>query len=294
MNKEATKYLNNLKRVTDTKHSTGILCPLDASFLYTNDNKLYMKTNNNDYIYQKELIQIIDIKDSVLGKYFDTGLVAPRKYAESLSYIPLHLNTQCIIVSKIQNSSDVSLINKIINETRYGKGDYDKIWVSDKTAQINQNIIIMNRRIGGWDGNKDAPVIELLGAGGHVPCLWNGTCFKAINAIDNLKKEFMEELKYNVTSSRLIYIGGFHNTVSNELVLLYMLYIDISDLVIIQNNALYNTSENINGIYIGDFSDIMRSYLINATHFAGGERAKQTNFPSQPMLMEKIKSILFN
>ncbi len=290
INESATYYLNNLSKSCNM-NEPHILCPPQAQFLYSNDDKLYMKIAKGPFIYQKELIEIIEIKDALLGKYEKTGVFSPRVFAESQNSIPLHLSTQCIIVAEIKNDFDLAILDAMI-DNKYYKGEYDSVWVTKKEIHIGQKILVMSRRVGGWDGSPEQPVIELLGAGGHVPCLWNGKVFSAIDAVENLQKEFSEELKFNITNSSFVYLGGFHNKVSNELVLLYCAFLNISDLPSIQNSALNNTKENINGIYLGDFDEIINMYLYDATHFAGGEEAKKSNFPSQTTLMSRIRSII--
>ena len=38
-------------------------------------------------------------------------------------------------------------------------------------VRSGDRIFIFNRRVGGWDGSPERPVVEFLGAGGHVPSI---------------------------------------------------------------------------------------------------------------------------
>lgn len=281
---EATKFLNNRRDI--------IMSRPNSELVFDQDNKLYLKDENGELLSQKELIEIIEIKDALLGEYLSTGYFAPRKYAESLDVIPTHLSTQSIILCKIEDVNDLNSILGLINSAEYDKTEYDQFWIGKCEPAIGQNIIIMNRRVGGWDGSKDRPVIELLGAGGHVPCVWNGTTFESMDLKENLKKEFEEELKLDISEEDIAYLGGFHNTFSNELVLLFAMTIKATQISEIQKKTLNNFEENTDGVYMGEFNDVMQQYLENATPFAGGEASKSTNFPSQEMLMKKIREYL--
>lgn len=292
INVDATWHLNCLVQ-NHNGMGGGIFCPKNAEFIYTNNNMLYMRTGKDDFVYQKELIQIINIKNESMGEYEFTGVLAPRVFAELQNSIPLHLSTQCIVVAEIKNEYDTAFVKSMISTVRYSENNYDTFWITNNEFYLGQKILIMNRRIGGWDGSPERPVIELLGAGGHVPCMWDGKKFSQIGLIQNLQKEFLEELKFKVSESSFIYLGGFHNKISNELVLLYCVNINISDLQDIQNNALNNQKENISGIYLGDFEAVINMYLKDATYFAGGEKAKSTNFPTQNNLMTRIRSIIY-
>ena len=76
---------------------------------------------------------------------------------------------------------------------------------------INDVICIFNRRISGWDGSIERPVIELLGAGGHLQSIWNSESqhFISRSLINNLQKEFSEEIGIKLTSNDVNVIGGF-------------------------------------------------------------------------------------
>ena len=290
VNLKATQYLNSLAR--SSRENRRIICPEGAEFLYTDNHKVYMKTGEEEFTYQKELIEIICIKNELSGEYKGTGIIAPRVYAESQQRIPMHLSTQCIILTQVKDENDIFDLNKMIENVKYSDNKYDSFWLTGSSLHLGQRLLVMNRRIGGWDGSPEHPVIELLGAGGHVPCVWDGKKFASMNLLQNLHKEFAEELRFKVSSSSFLYLGGFHNTVSNELVLLYCVHINVSDLQMIQKNAYNNIKENINGIYLGEFDEVLELYKKDASNFAGGETAKSTNFPMQKNLMERIRSTL--
>ena len=152
----------------------------------------------------------------------------------------------------------------------------------------------MNRRIGGWDGSVERPVIELLCSGGHLPTVWDDQIesFKSLTPTELLIREVGEELGISIASEEIIQLGGFHNRISNELVILCALFVDYDQLIDMIKNSKGNISENIDGIYMGIFEDVMKLYNLNPNFFAGGEKAQSSNFPSNPKLMKKIKKIL--
>ena len=102
----------------------------------------------------------------------------------------------------------------------------DCFWLhcSKSTSELNTNdvICIFNRRISGWDGSLDRPVIELLGAGGHLQSVWEpqNKQFVSRSVISNLQKEFSEEIGIKLTAKDVNIIGGFINSKTYELVIL--------------------------------------------------------------------------
>ncbi|MCI8347742.1 MAG: hypothetical protein HFJ12_07375 [Bacilli bacterium] len=189
-------------------------------------------------------------------------------------------------------------LKKIILSTNYNKTKYDNMWIRYEKdfSSIKENdlLYLMNRRIGGWDGSIERPVIELLCSGGHLPTVWDEQekSFKTLDPTELLIKEVKEELGISISPEKIVQLGGFHNEVSNELVILCALFVDYNQLIDMINNSKENISENIDGIYMGIFEDVMNLYDLNPNFFAGGEKAKSCNFPSNSKLMKKIEKIL--
>lgn len=155
-------------------------------------------------------------------------------------------------------------------------------------------IYLMNRRIGGWDGSIEKPVIELLCSGGHLPTIWDEQTklFKTLNPKELLVREVSEELGISIFPEKIIQLGGFHNKVSNEFVILCAVFVDYNQLTDMIKCSKGNISENIDGIYMGIFEDVMDLYNLNPDFFAGGKKAKDSNFSSNPKLMKQIEQIL--
>jgi len=244
---------------------------------------------------QKDLLRIITIKDALNGIFEYTSTYSPRTYAESIENIPTHLTVQGLIFCR-PSEKIVKIIKQISDEYTYEKTEYDKFYVSENIDLLTENniLIIMNRRVGGWDGSLDRPVIELLGAGGHVPTIFDTAqeSFITLTPNETILKEAEEEIGITLTEEDIELLGGFHNKVSSELVLLYGIFVNEDDLLKLQEKAFGNIEENIDGLYIGEFNEVMARYKNDATPFAGGEKAKPSNFPSQEELMSRIKKML--
>lgn len=297
MNNEASEKLNAFKRISfnelnDEYNEDVFLYDEKEQIIYKND-KVYTQKGES----LKDLLRVIKIIDPLQLKYTNTSILVPRVYAEKHNPIPEHISVQCLMFHKIKET-ELQTISKIIENTTYNKIIYDTMWIENEKnfSSIKENDIlyIMNRRVGGWDGSLEHPVIELLCAGGHLPTIWdnNTNNFKTLNFIKLLQKEIHEEVGINVLENQFIRIGGFHNKVSNELVVLYALFIDFNQLLNIIEFAKGNYEENIDGVYLGTFEDVMNLYNKNPDYFAGREKAKQSNFPSNRELMKKIKDLL--
>lgn len=296
-NDKATRKLNSLKRISfeeiDAKYDEDVL-------LYSENLKLLYQI---DKIYQedgkklKDLLRMIKIINHLDLQYECTNILVPRVFAENHNPIPQHISVQSLFFHRI-SKLNLEKLKELILSTKYNKTIYDSMWIGyERTlSSINENdlIYLMNRRIGGWDGSIERPVIELLCSGGHLPTVWDEQTesFKTLNPTELLIKEVEEELGISISSEKIIQLGGFHNKVSNELVILCALFVDYNQLIDIIKNSKGNISENIDGIYMGIFEDVMNLYNLNPDFFAGGEEAKSSNFPSNPKLMKKIKTIL--
>lgn len=297
MEVEATKTLNQMQRITEKE--------VDGTFFkqvlfYPGDNPLFYK---NDKIYNqraeslKDLLQVIKIQDAYFLQYEKTNILVPRVYAESQENIPEHISVQCLFFHKFQEENRDSF-SAILQNTKYGKTSYDSLWIGNENfiSSFTSNTIlyIMNRRVGGWDGSLNRPVIELLCSGGHLPTVWNPLTkqFESLAFEDLLSREIQEELGLLIDTNRILRLGGFHNLKTNELVVLCALFVSFQELSKMLSFSMENTKENINGIYIGDFEEVMQLYKEHPEYFAGGEEAYSSNFSNQPKLMRKIRTIL--
>lgn len=237
----------------------------------------------------KDLIQTIAIKNPLRAEYEHTNILSPRTYLQSLKKPLPHVAVQCILLADY--SSDlIDKINHIIEKYPYNRTNYDKPWVSTinpNKLDASSKIIIMNRRIGGWDGSLERPVIELLGAGGHVNCQYdsNSSSWKSASVTETAIKETGEEIGLELNESDIIKLGGFFNEVTQQLVILVGIKISSNEIYKLQEAAYQNSAENTDGLYFGEFTNVMQNYLTDATPFAGGEKAKPTNFPSNKDLM---------
>lgn len=296
INKKAMIELEKLKRVNTSENENEesglkLLAPSDMKLIYQSDNKIELLWEDKKYP-KKELIQMIKIIDEEKGEFEYIPVVSPRAYAESLESIPLHISTQGLFFSEL----DDEIIRKMMDmekQGNYNKHIMDRIWlpINNEEPKSGDIIYIMNRRVGGWDGTHERPVVELLGAGGHVPCVWNEieNKFQSIDNTKNLQKEIAEEMKIYIGEEKFVLIGGFHNVFSNELVLVYGINVSKECLKKILERTQNNFKENTDGIYIGKFYDVMEAYKKDATYFAGGEKAKKYNFPMNQNIMKRIK-----
>lgn len=296
-NKIATSKLNNLKRISfkniDKNYEYDVLLYEGNSQLFYNNDKIYQIDGNN----LKDLLRIIKIKDPLNLQYENTNILVPRVVAESHNPIPQHISVQCLFFHKL-SLFHLKEIKEIILSTKYNKTLYDSMWIGHERSlsSIKENdfLYLMNRRIGGWDGSIEKPVIELLCSGGHISTIWDEQTrsFKTLNHIELLVREVSEELRISISPEKIIQLGGFHNEVSNELVILCALFVNYNQLIDIINRSKGNISENTDGIYIGLFQDVMNLYNLHPDYFAGGKKAKNSNFPSNHKLMKKIEKIL--
>jgi len=300
VNERATKYLKTLPRIEKISDEDSLpeknvlLFPKDAELFYTNDDVIITNGLGEELdSKQQDLLTFIKITDPLNVRYEETTLLMPKTYAESLDPIPHHISVQAIILSRVTEECKEDVL-ELIKKTNYNKTPYDRIWIEDtnpvEKLETGKIIFIMNRRVGGWDGSPHRPVIELFGGGGHLPTIWNEKLkkFKQMDPVDAVIKEFREELRYSLAYNEVDILGGFHNLSSNELVILCSVLVPFSKIVEIQKGALDNFQEHTNGIYLGTFRETMKLYLENAEPYAGGEKTKGSNFPSQPILMERI------
>lgn len=294
INKKGTEQINLLPRVDSMQEALNrkedvLLLPNDVEVKMIENFKVQtIGLGSKIDKKTRDLLRIIDIIDPINVKYTETNVLSPRTFAESLTPIPQHMSIQCILLTKVQKNDIQDIVN-LIEKTSYGRTEYDNIWVSKETSykdiKDGSLLYIMNRRVGGWDGSIERPVIELLGAGGHVGVDEN---LVTIAPIDVVISEIREEIGIEIASSQVKVFGGFHNNISNELVILCGAFLPSNRIVSIQEYALNNYEQDTDGIYLGFLQDVMNLYLENAVPFAGGEKAKPSNFPSQVDLMKKV------
>lgn len=237
---------------------------------------------------RKDLIEIIVVDDPLNCVFRKTFVFSPRTFVESLTPILPHATVQAIMLSW-PTATTADDIQKLGRKFIYGKTAYDTLWLGEGSdASPEDPIMIMNRRIGGWDGSPDRPVIELLGAGGHVPVVCDGEPphFHSLEPHEALSKELAEEV--GITQFEAQKLGGFFNQETRELVILFGIFVPWDMVADMQSAAFGNVTESVDGLYLGTFSKIMKRYLTDAAPFAGGERSKATNFPSQRALMDRV------
>lgn len=296
-NEVATDKLNSLKRIgfeqIGDSYDEDVLLYTDGIKLLYKEDKIYQEDGKK----LKDLLRVIKITDPLNIQYESTNILSPRVYAEKQIGIPQHISVQSLFFHRL-SKENLEHLKNIILSTEYNKTVYDNMWIGYQrvidSLKDNDLIYLMNRRVGGWDGSLERPVIELLCGGGHLPTIWDEETklFKTLDPKELLIKEVSEELGISILPEKILELGGFHNEVSNELVILCALFVDYNELIDMINNSKGNTDENIDGIYMGIFDDVMKLYDLNPSFFAGGEKAKSSNFPSNPKLMKKIENIL--
>ena len=298
----ATSYLNDIPRITlediDKYFDYDVLLgEKDGQYEYLDNDKIrYVKDESTTNM--KDLLRMVRIVDPFTCSYEETHVLMPRVYAQKvLTETPPHMNVQSIMFHVLDEQT-LKFIKKEAREVKYDKTDYDRVWIGKNVSiddlKVGDIIYLMNRRVGGWDGSVDRPVIELLTAGGHLPNVWNENkhCFETLDQKELIIREIEEELKVDLKDEKLTRIGGFHNQHSNALVVLYSTMLDPQEFMNAWNNSKNNIDENTDGMYAGEFNDVMVLYKENPEYFAGGEKAFKTNFPSKDEIMHKIDEVL--
>lgn len=300
--KEATEYVNSLPRITDMDDASlysgdVLLLPSDVEInVLTNSNVVLSGLDKSKDSKAKDLLRVIRVIDALNLEYVETNVLVPSLYAHSLDIKPWHITTQAFLTTKYTD-----VLGKFIDDEKknrrdyYGKHPMDYFWLpcSKSTSELHTNdvICIFNRRISGWDGSLDRPVIELLGAGGHLQSVWKPQKkqFVSRSVISNLQKEFSEEIGIKLTAKDVNIIGGFINSKTYELVILANIMISPELVPHIQEYAIGNFDEDTDGIYLGSFEETMSSYMIDASFFAGGNATAKTNFPYNEDIMSRFR-----
>lgn len=296
---KANEYLHNIpqiSRVEEAEKYVGrdvLLFSDKASFTFRSDN--LVETNGLGAKWDKkirDLIRVIRIENAIDIKYAKTNILTPLMFAESASDIPWHLNTQGILFTKVSQKT-IEWIKSEIRANRYGKHEFDKFWLPfcKNIDEVKEGdvLCIFNRRVAGWDGSHERPVIELLGAGGHLPTIWDSEkeCFRELEFKENFQKEFTEELGGKIDKKDIVIFGGYQNDATHELVVLCGIEIKEEELTSLQEYAIQNIDEDTEGIYLGTFPETIDYYRKNPVPFAGGEKAAPYNFPNRKELMER-------
>lgn len=294
----AEEYLRTLPRIEkieDAKYYSGDVFLLPSQIEFTVIQGDLIKTKGLGEKWDNrtlDLIRTINLIDALNIQFEYTNVVTPLAYAESIQEKPVHITTQSILFTKI-SSMGLKWIEEENKSNRYGKHEFDKFWLPFgqplQCMKAGDILCIFNRRVNGWDGSNERPVIELLGAGGHLPIIWNDyeKKFEPLTIEENLKKEFREELDISLNEKDIVIFGGFSNPITHELVILCGVKIDDSLLPAVQKYALKNIDVDTEGIYMGTFAEVIEFYKKNPIPFAGGIRNAPYNFPNRSELMTR-------
>lgn len=296
----AQQYLEKLPRIHSFAERERYDCdvfllPAEMDFNYNTDLMIEIY-GVNDRINGRphDLIRVIEVTDALDIKYKKTNVLTPLLYAEYLPDILWHITTQGMLFTKVSKQT-IEWIESTDKTAPYGKHSFDKFWLpcceSFESIHEGDVLCIFNRRVAGWDGSPERPVVELLGAGGHLPTVWQEATkqFAALSIEENLLKELREELGLVISENDISIFGGYCNEVTHELVILAGLMLDDALLPAIQEYAVKNIDEDTHGIYMGKFDDVIRYYKKNPTPFAGGAKAAPTNFPNNEELMQRVQ-----
>ena len=302
----ATEYIKSLPRITDLEEATFytgdvLLLPSKIDISVLQDSNVILKgLDKTKDCKAKDLLRVVNVIDPLNAEYSETNVLVPSLYAHSLEKKPWHITTQALLTTKYTDELGNYIIKEELKcKEYYGKHPMDSFWLpcskSISDLKINDVICIFNRRISGWDGSIDRPVIELLGAGGHLQSVWSPEehCFISRSLMDNLQKEFSEEIGISFTNKEFNVIGGFINSKTYELVILSNISISSNLIPNIQKYAIGNFEEDTDGIYLGSFEETMEAYMRDASFFAGGNSAAKTNFPYNMDIMRRFHKILY-
>ena len=296
----ANDYLHSMPLITRQEEASMygnqevFLFSEKAAFEYREDDLVRTDGLGNKWDKKiRDLIRVIEIEDALSIQYKKTNILTPLMFAESSKDIPWHLNTQGILFVKISKDS-LLWIKDELKKDRYGKHEWDRFWLpfckDINEVKEGEVLCIFNRRVAGWDGSHERPVIELLGAGGHLPTVWDceKNCFRELDFKENFQKEFREELGGKIDKESVVIFGGYRNDLTHELVVLCGIEINDTDLKAMQEYAIQNIDDNTEGIYLGTFKDTISYYRKNPCPFAGGKEAAPCNFPNCIELMERV------
>ena len=300
------EYLDNLCRVSSVNEGLAklgeetLLLPEGIALRAFDDSNVQtvgLSTKSDSQ--RRDILRIIQITDAFNVQYTETNILSPLVYVHSLETKPCHITTQAVLFTHISEMTK-GWVEFNIEQTRchYGRHQNDCLWLpfSKKLDDVSTNdlVCIFNRRVGGWDGSIESPVIELLGAGGHLQSVWDekSQCFKSRTIFDNLAKEFREEIGLDLRADEVKVIGGFSNDSTSELVILCGVMIAEDKLPALLEYAINNIEEETDGLYLGTFDEVIEFYRIDPRPFAGGMVAAPYNFPNRPELIQEIRDIV--
>lgn len=294
----AEKYLRSLPRIEkieDAKKYNGDVFLLPSQIEFSVIEGDLVKTKGIGEKWDRrtlDLIRTINLTDALNIEFEYTNVLTPLAYAESMQEKPLHITTQSILFTKI-SATGLEWIAEENDRSKYCRHEFDKFWLSFsrplQDVKAGDILCIFNRRVNGWDGSPERPVIELLGAGGHLPIVWDDVRgkFEPLSIKENLQKEFEEELDIKLKKDDIVVFGGFPNPVTYELVILCGVKIDDCLLPEVQDYAKKNIDVDTEGIYMGTFAEVIEFYRKNPEPFAGGVKNAPFNFPNRSELMKR-------
>ncbi len=295
----ASYHLLSLKRVRNSYEALNSLSGA-KKLLFPFDKRLFVTINghivskDHDLFQLSELVPLVEIESGATFGYKDTGVLTTRYYRKQLPEKPIMVSVQAVAVCQVDSLGRDRILDLIASS----REESYNMWVGKSnphdTIKPQDFLLVMNRRIGGWSGSPENPKIELLLAGGAMPSVWmkDRRAFEPMDPKAVIIKEFEEELKYTIGEQSIELIGSFINNSTKELVILGLVFLTSEELARLQKGALSNYQENIDGIFLGAFDEVMQLYLEDGTDFAGGQETVHTNFPSQPELMAKIRDRL--
>ena len=278
----ATRKINKIQRIPieefEPKRRYGqltLIAPQNSEIVITTDGRIFCDGEN-----QKDLIRMIetDTKNGTIN-YKYTNVLMLRKYVQKDRILtPPHLNVQSIAFHKVTEET-LPIIEGILN-TPKNENERFGMWIGDKTEiKVGDVVYVMQKRIGGWDGTPESPVIELLLAGGHasvpVEKIYNET-FEQESEDITLSREILEEMGIDSIDSTPI--GIYENKASKAFVKLVAIHLNSEQFIKALKTASDNANENIGGLVLGTFDGAMQAYEKNPSIFAGGEKARPTNF----------------
>lgn len=300
-------YLKSIKRVNSVEEGQRytedvLLLPKNIDIAVSKNSLVYV-CGLNDLVDRKpkDMLRIIEIEDAISVKYKETNVISPSIYVHNIANKPCHITTQAFLYTTMTNELKKYVnIEKKEMSSHYGRHEMDSFWLpcSKPLEQMKNDdvVCVFNRRVAGWDGSNERPVIELLGAGGHLQSVWDDEreLFVSRTLEDNLKKEFSEELGLKIHDSDITCVGGFFNANTSELVILSCIRVDSSQIPQIQKYALNNQAEDTDGVYMCSLEEAISYYKKDPSYFAGGVSAAPYNFPNNEPLMERLHLLLLN
>ena len=302
---EAKAYLESLPRIHRYEEHTdypGVvyLLPEEIDYEVNEDSTIAAPALSEGSVRKSgDLIRVIVPEDPLKMRYETTNVLTPLMYAESLEDILWHMTTQAIVYTRLTPPLREWIVRSQ-RRLRYGRHSMDSLWLPCsrplRDVRDGEYICVHSRRVGGWDGSPERPVIDLLGTGGHLPCVWDPEkkTFRVLSFHENLRKEAMEELGLSVDPESIHLFGGYKNEVTHELVVLAGIEITPRSVPEIETYAVRNTDPDSMGLYLGTFQEVMAFYRRNPEYFAGGKLAAPTNFPFQPELMRVVEGYFAN